>query len=310
MILQRHLTGEATSRRSAVAIGNFDGIHRGHQELLGQLRDKSEADNLTSTVILFEPQPAEFLRPDRAPPRIMGLGDKLGLLRQLGMQYVLCLRFNYALSHMRARDFIRAVLCRELGAKALYLGPDFRFGFKREGDLQLLRQEGAEHGFEVMVAPMLTHDNIRISSTDIRRALATGDFAHARTLLGHNVFVRGRVVSGAGRGRKLGVPTLNMEPKRCPAPSGIFSSRLHVGGAIYKGVSYIGFRPQYSDRATPVLETHLLEMPRQSYHGAWAKVELLHMIREDRAFSGEPELVRQMQQDIAASKKWHQEHAS
>ena len=310
MILQRSLTGKAASRRSAIAIGNFDGIHRGHQALLGRLRQKSEADKLASTVILFEPQPAEFLRPDKAPPRIMGLGDKLALLRQLSIQHVLCLRFNYELSHMRARDFIRTVLCRELGASALFLGPDFRFGFRREGDLQLLRQEGAEQGFEVEVAPMLEHDNARISSTDIRRALAAGDLARASALLGHNVFMRGRVVSGAGRGRKLGVPTLNMEPKRCPVPSGIFSSKLHVGSAVHGGVSYIGFRPQYSDRAAPVLETHLFETPSQSYHGAWARVELLHMIREDRAFAGEPELVQQMRLDIAASKKWHQEHAS
>ena len=310
MKLQRHLPGQPLPGGSAVAIGNFDGIHRGHQYLLQRLIKHSNSNKLGSTVVIFEPQPMEFLQPDKAPARIMSLAGKLKLLQQLGIAHVLCLRFNSKLASMRASDFIKEVLCAELGAKALYIGENFRFGFRREGDVKLLRQAGASAGFTVETVAQLEHDNSRISSTGIRCALAGGDFSHALDLLGHGISIRGRITSGAGRGRTLGVPTLNMEPRHCPPLSGIFASRLHVNGNSYTGSSYLGLRPHYQDRTTPVLETHLFETTRDNMMGRMAEVELLDMVRTDTSFASEAELVQQINHDLDVCRKWHRENRS
>ncbi|MGV0005355.1 MAG: riboflavin biosynthesis protein RibF [Candidatus Porifericomitaceae bacterium WSBS_2022_MAG_OTU9] len=309
MKLQRHLLGKAIVGGSAVTVGNFDGLHRGHQHLLDCLRVHAKAERLTRVIVLFEPQPMEFLFPKKAPPRIMGLADKLVFLQQFGIEHVLCMRFNDKLASMHADDFVRTVLVGELATKVLCVGPDFRFGAKREGDAKLLRQAGSQFGFSLAEVPQFMHDNTRVSSTRVRLALAAGNLEQANYLLGHAISVRGRITSGAGRGRTLGVPTLNMEPSHCPPLSGIFASKIHIGGDTYQGASYLGLRPQFADRKSPVLETHLFEQPPSSVNGNWARVELLGKLRPDNIFAGGvPELVRQMKQDIVHAKKWHKEH--
>lgn len=309
MRIQQHLLGKALTDGSAVAVGNFDGLHRGHQHLLDCLRSHAKAETLTKTVVLFEPQPMEFLFPKKAPARIMSIADKLQILQQLGIEHALCMRFDDGLAHMQAYDFIRTVLVDELETKILCVGSDFRFGFNREGDVKLLHQAGRHFGFSLAEVPQFMHGETRVSSTRVRQALASGDLEQANYLLGRALSVHGRITSGAGRGRTLGIPTLNIEPSHCPPVSGIFASKIYINGDTYLGASYLGLRPQFADRKNPVLETHLFEQPPSSVNGNLARVELLSRLRPDSTFDGGvPELVEQMKQDIVHARKWHKEH--
>ncbi|HSN18397.1 MAG TPA: bifunctional riboflavin kinase/FAD synthetase [Gammaproteobacteria bacterium] len=305
MELIRGLANLKPRHRGTVAsIGNFDGVHRGHQAVLKDLKSRAQAIGMPATVILFEPQPQEYFAPDKAPVRLTRFMEKCPLLQAAGVDRVLCLRFGKGLAQMPAEAFVQEILVRGLGVRQLTVGDDFRFGKDRRGDFGLLQAMGAAAGFGVADTASLEEGGQRVSSTRIRTFLMEGEMKKAAELLGRPFSLTGRVMHGERLGRDLGFPTVNLALKRrTPPVSGIFAA--HVYGAETGAVpaaAYIG-RRSAAGGDTWVVEAHLLGYSGDLY-GRRVRVELLHRLREDRHFDSLDALRAQMQQDVAAAKAW------
>lgn len=284
---------------SVVTIGNFDGVHRGHQQVLAQLKNASERLGLPSVVMLFEPHPIEFFAPDKAPVRLMNLREKLQALEAEGVDYVLMVHFDAAFAALPAELFVREILAGALQARFVSVGDDFRFGAGRRGDFRLLSTLGAELGFEVAHQPTFKVGGERVSSTRIRAALAQADLPLAEALLGRPYGFSGRVIHGQKQGRKLGFPTLNVNPKRQKMPvSGVFAVQVSIaetGEQDLPGVANIGVRPTV-DGVRPSIEVHVFDWSKMVY-GAHITVKLTHFIRPERKFDSLDALMQQIQQD-------------
>ncbi len=291
-------------RGCVATIGNFDGVHRGHQVILKHLAEEAARRSLPATLILFEPQPLEFFRPDIAPPRLTSLRDKVALLRELGLTRVLCLRFNRVLAQMEPERFIEEILVQRLGLRYLLVGDDFRFGRKRRGDFAMLQRAGAEQGFEVACTPTVTDaTGERISSTRVRQALAEGDLSTATALLGHPYRISGRVRRGQALGRDLGFPTANIGFGGLqPAANGIFVVRVHGLDAPRPGVASIGTRPTVNG-VEPLLEVHLLDFEGQLY-GRTLSVEFLQWLRAEERFESVEAMQRQIARDADRAREF------
>lgn len=285
-------------------IGNFDGVHRGHQAILAQLRAQAEALAVPSCVVIFEPQPREFFAPDEVPPRLTCLREKLVLLAEQQVDQVLCLAFNRQLRELSAMDFVQTVLVRGLGVHHLELGDDFRFGCDRAGDFAFLQQVGQTAGFSVAAAPTLTLMGERVSSTSVRDALATGDLAHAERLLGRPYALCGRIIHGQHLGRHLGAPTANVQLKRRRvALSGVFTVLAEVDGQRLPGVANIGLRPSVQGDGLPHLEVHLLNYQGNLY-GRSMQVTFRHKLRDEQRFASLDALKQAIDMDIAAARAY------
>lgn len=286
------------SRGCVLSIGNYDGVHRGHQALLGELCKHGAATGLPATVLTFEPTPREFFAPDQAPRRVLTLRDKLEALAAHGVQRVVVVRFDAALAALSAEAFISDVIARDLGAKVLVIGDDFRFGAGRKGDFALLQQQAAAQGYQLLRAPTLMSDGLRCSSTALRAALAGAELEAARRLLGRRFAISGRVRHGKKLARELGMPTANLPLKRLPPlPFGVYAVRATVPGRFDRcaGVASLGVRPAIG--TTPcLLEVHLFTDAVDLY-GAEMKVEFLRFEREEQNFASLDALKQQMQGD-------------
>lgn len=291
-------------RGCVATIGNFDGVHLGHQAVFEALRKKAAEHRLPSTVILFEPQPLEFFRPEQAPARLTRLREKLDRIRRCGIDRVLLLEFNRGLAQMQATTFIDEVLVQGLGIRHLYVGDDFRFGAGREGDFGLLQVAGREHGFEVESMDTVCHEECRISSTRIREALLAGDLATAGACLGRPYQVFGRVSHGHKRGRTIGFPTLNIPLHRRVSPlRGVFAVTVQgIEAGDLPGVANLGTRPTVSGGSRPLLEVHLFDFQRQVY-GAHVGVTFIQRIRDERKFDSFEQLRRQIELDAAEARR-------
>ena len=289
-----------------VTIGNFDGVHLGHQAIIRQLQASSTANNQPAVIVIFEPHPQEFLNPGRAPARLMRLREKLVYLRQSGIDRVLCLRFEHALASLPAEDFIRNILVDKLGVRHLIVGDDFRFGNKREGDITTLTKSGKTFGFTLECTATCKVDGQRISSSWVREALAAGDMARAEKLLGRPYAINGRVVHGDKRGRELGYPTINIDLHRLKSPvTGIYTARVQgLGSEPAEAVVSIGTRPMFGGK-TINLEAHLLDFNRDVY-GVYVTVELLKQLRKEEMFDTINKLKDQMKNDIAEAREFFQ----
>jgi riboflavin kinase/FMN adenylyltransferase len=256
-------------------------------------------------VVLFEPQPREFFDPESAPPRLMRLREKVDRLSELPVDFALILRFNRTLASMQPDDFIQSILIDALGVRHLVIGDDFRFGRRREGDFNLLKQAGKRAGFEVVDTPSVLIDGERISSTLIREALMAGDLSRAARLLGNPYEVCGRVIHGQKRGRLMGFPTANLLMQRKNTPiQGVFAVTMRgLSERPLPGVANVGTRPTLSGDETVLLETHLLDFNGDLY-GKRVEVEFHHKLREERRFNGISELRTQIQQDITAARQY------
>lgn len=299
MELIRGLHNLRDQHRGCVAtIGNFDGVHLGHLRVLHQVKEQSAALGLPSVVIVFEPQPREFFRPEAAPPRLTSLREKLSLLRAQQIDRVFCLRFNETLRALSAEAFIDQLLLNGLAVKYFVVGDDFRFGCDRRGNFELLQQAGRRHGFTVSNTQTFDVAGERVSSTRIRRVLADHDFALAERLLGRPYSISGRVGHGRKLGRQLGVPTANLRLARLRPPlQGVFAVRVHiVGGDCHTGVANLGIRPSV-DGEQPQLEVHLFDFNRDLY-GQRLEVQFCHFIRTEQRFASLEELKRQIEQDM------------
>ncbi|MCS2149225.1 bifunctional riboflavin kinase/FAD synthetase [Scandinavium manionii] len=280
-----------------LTIGNFDGVHRGHQALLERLRAEGRERGLPVVVVIFEPQPLELFATDKAPARLTRLRDKVRYLAESGVDYVLCVRFDRRFAALTAQEFISELLVKRLGVRYLAVGDDFRFGAGREGDFLLLQKAGAEFGFDVTSTQTFCEGGLRISSTAVRQALAEDDLELAQTLLGHPFSISGRVVHGDELGRTIGFPTANIPLRRQVSPvKGVYAVEVAgLGDKLLPGVANIGTRPTVAG-VRQQLEVHLLDVVMDLY-GRHIDVILRKKIRDEQRFSSLDELKAQIARD-------------
>jgi len=288
----------AAAGPTALTIGNFDGVHLGHQAMLAELRRAAARLGVPACVLTFEPHPREFFAPDKAPTRLTSLREKLELLAGCGIERVHLCRFDFRFAQIAAEDFVERILARGLGARWLLAGDDFRFGARRAGDLALLKRIGPRLGVEVSALPSFLQDGERVSSTAVRRALAAGELARAERLLGRAYSISGRVVRGDGLGRKLGFPTANVQMKRNRPPlTGIFAVRLQGAADRLRGVASLGVRPTVKRQGAPVLEVHVLDYDGDLYR-RHVRVEFLHKFRDEEKYADLATLTRRIALDV------------
>ncbi|WJW75100.1 bifunctional riboflavin kinase/FAD synthetase [Thiohalobacter sp. IOR34] len=295
---------DASQRGCAATIGNFDGVHLGHQAVLGQLAERAAELCLPTTVITFEPQPQEYFDPEGAPPRLTRFREKVVALRRFSVDRLLCLHFDRRLAALDAAAFVQRVLVEGLGVRYLVVGDDFRFGRGREGDFEFLARAGERHGFQVAHMHTFEVGGERVSSTRIRRALAAGDMQLAEQLLGRPYRMLGRVAHGDKRGRTIGFPTANIFLHRHRTPvSGVFA--VEVFGLdrepVY-GVANVGTRPTV-DGTRSLLEVHLFDFAEEIY-GRHVAVDFLHKLRDERRFDSFAALKAQILRDAAAARDY------
>lgn len=288
----------------AVTIGNFDGMHRGHQKILMQLKHMAKQKGLCSAVVIFEPQPFEFFAPDQAPKRLARFREKLNYLKSWQLDYLLCLKFDAYLSELDAIDFVKTILVDKMMMRYLIIGDDFRFGKNRQGDFLMLRECGHQFGFEVNKSNTLFIDGQRVSSTRIRTSIQNDDFAQARQLLGRPYSLSGKVSHGAKLGRALGFPTINIKMgNRALIVKGIFAVNVKgIDNRVLAGVASIGTRPTINGVDT-ILEVYMLNF-NQDVYGYYADIEFLHKIRDEAKFSSLEELSHHIKNDIDKAKHY------
>ncbi|MFY1038685.1 bifunctional riboflavin kinase/FAD synthetase [Pantoea agglomerans] len=291
-------------RGCVLTIGNFDGVHRGHQALMSRLCEEGRKRNLPVVVMVFEPQPLELFAGDKAPARLTRLREKLRYMAEAGVDKVLCVRFDRRFAALSAQRFISDLLVEKLDVKYLAVGDDFRFGAGRQGDFLLLQKAGAEYGFEVVSTETFCDGGKRISSTAVRQALAVDDLALAQSLLGHPFTISGRVVHGDALGRTLGFPTANLPLRRSVSPvKGVYA--VEVRGLTPEpllGVANIGTRPTVKGLRQQ-LEVHLLDINMDLY-GRHIDVVLKQKIRNEQRFASLEALKEQIANDVVTARQF------
>ena len=283
----------------AVTIGNFDGLHRGHQAMLSRLKEEAEKLGLQSCVLTFEPHPREFFSPANAPARLSSLREKSELIRAAGIDRLHVCRFNQRFSSLSPVDFIQHVLVETLQARWVLVGDDFRFGAKRAGDIALLKQAGKEHGFEAEFLPTVHVNGGRSSSTAVREALAAGDMEGAAAMLGRPYSISGRVVHGDKLGRQIGFPTANIQLQHNRPPlAGIFAVEVcGLNGAPLKGVASLGTRPTVHKNGRPTLEVFIFDFIDELY-GRRLRVDFLKKLRDEEKYPDLDALIAQINRDV------------
>lgn len=290
-------------RGSTVTVGSFDGVHRGHQAVLAEVARRAQAAGRASALVTFEPHPLEVVRPERAPQLLTTYEERLEALAETPLDYVLVERFDRALARYSPERFVREILVGRCGMRELVIGHDHGFGRDRAGSVETLRALGASDGFSVDVVAPVGAATAPVSSTAIRRAVATGALDEAAALLGRRYTLSGRVVAGERRGRLLGVPTINLVPpprKQLP-PDGVYAVRVEWAGGRTGGMMNQGGKPTFGDEAR-TLEAHLFGVDAALY-GAWVRLEWVARLRETRRFGSAEELVRQLAQDRADAER-------
>jgi len=299
----------AAAGPTALTIGNFDGVHLGHQAMLAELKRAAGRLGMPSCVLTFEPHPREFFAPDKAPTRLTSLREKLELLAGCGVERAHLCRFDYRFAQITAEDFIERIIVRGLGARWLLAGDDFRFGARRAGDLTMLKRSGPRLGMEVSALASFMQDGERVSSTAVRKALAAGELTRTERLLGRPYSISGRVVRGDGLGRKLGFPTANVQMKHNRPPlTGIFAVRLHgAAAAPLRGVASLGVRPTVKQQGAPVLEVHALDYEGDLYR-RHVRVEFLRKFRDEEKYADLAALTRRITLDVENARAFFGAH--
>jgi riboflavin kinase / FMN adenylyltransferase len=292
----------------ALTIGNFDGVHLGHQALLKQLSAAAQARGLPTAVLVFEPHPREFFTPQQAPARLTSMREKLELFAALGVDRVHVCHFDQRFAHMSAADFIHA-LHERLAVKFVLIGDDFRFGSGRSGDFALMEKIGAQHDFGVQAMHSVLQDGVRVSSTAVRAALAEGDLRRAQHYLGRPYSISGRVEHGDDLGKKIGFPTANIQLKHNRPPlSGIFVVRVQGDGLeSTQGVASLGVRPTVHANGKTVLEAHLFDFSRDLYN-KHLRVDFLHKLRDEEKYPNLESLTEQIALDVEQARQFFLNH--
>ena len=304
MLVFRSITEQATTAR-VLTIGNFDGVHRGHQALLERLIARARSLALPATVMTFAPSPREFFSPQQAPAQLSSLRDKLELLEASGVDQVYVCRFDARLARLTAAEFIERILVKGLATGHLIIGDDFRFGQGRSGDFKLLQRAGVEHGFKVEMMSTIDWQGERVSSSAVREALEKGEIEHADRLLGRPFQISGRVMHGEKIGRQLGFPTANVQLKCKRLPLlGVFAATLSgIDVEPLPGAASLGVRPTLAEGLKPVLEVHLLDFDRSIY-GAHVTVNFMHKLRDEAKYASLEALKAQIARDVLATRTY------
>lgn len=313
--IYRHLPRHDTRGASAVTIGNFDGVHRGHQTILRRVVHEAAQRDIAPTVMTFQPHPRAFFaqrgqRPELVPTQISSLRDKAWAMQRLQIRQLVLQRFNQQLADMPAEDFIEKLLVQGLQTRWLLVGEDFRYGHKRMGDVALLRRAGQRHGFEVeTLSDVVDEHGYRISSSEVRTALAVGNLERAERLLGHTYRISGHVIHGQKLGRTLGYPTLNIRvPALCAARSGVYVVRAHgLDEQPLNGVASLGVRPTISDTGRIMLEVHLLDRRVDAY-GKLTQIEFLQYLRDEEKFPDLPTMIAAIDNDAQSARDYFALH--
>ncbi len=286
----------------ALTIGNFDGVHRGHQAMLSRLLEAAEDLRLPPAVLTFDPHPREFFARGTAPPRLSTLRQKLDVFSAFGIASIYVARFDAKLAALSPHAFIDDVLVSRLGVRWVLVGDDFRFGKGRAGDLKVLRAHAATFSVEGMRTLVVAGE--RASSTAVREALAAGDLVRAEALLGRPYALAGRVAHGDKLGRSLGFPTANIVLRQRPALSGIFAVSVHgLGVGPREGVASLGVRPTVKTSGTPLLEVFICDFDETIY-GRRVKVEFLHKLRDEEKYDNLAALTQQIGADVAQARAY------
>lgn len=288
-------------RRSILTIGNFDGIHLGHQAILRGVVARAGDTGDVATVLTFEPPPLKILRPEAAPLRLSTNEQRLVWFQTGGLEAAVVMPFTLELSRLTPEEFAEEILVRALCVRSVLVGENFRFGNRQAGNVHLLRELGARLGFEVVIVPPVSYRGEIVSSTVIRREIASGDVSHAARLLGRPFVLTGPVVSGTGTGRKFTFPTLNLAPEQelLPAP-GVYITQMKMGEASYDAVTNIGTRPTFNGSGLSV-ETHLLDVSEE-IRPQRMKIRFWKRLRAERKFAGPAELKQQIARDITEAR--------
>ncbi len=296
----------ADERRSVVAVGTFDGLHVGHRKILESVRERGRATGQRATVVTFDPHPMRVLLPDRAPFLIQTVSQRIAGFERMGLDAALVLPFDHALSLVSAEEFIERILVEGLRAGAILVGANFRFGHGGAGDVRLLGDAGKRFGFDVEIIPPVEVAGKIVSSTAIRGAVASGDVAGAIPLLGRAFSLTGEIRSGAGRGRTILFPTLNLAPEQELLPKlGVYATESAVGGKLYTSVTNVGTRPTFNGSGVTV-ESHLFGFS-ENLTGGPMEVRFHQRIRDERKFSGAEELRAQIALDMETARKFFSE---
>lgn len=284
-------------KRSVVTIGNFDGVHLGHQKILSGVVERARANNLESAVLTFYPHPARILRPDAAPTLLMTLEQRLAAFDAMGINAALVLQFDADLAKISAEDFAKTFLVDTLRAKAVLVGENFRFGNRQGGDVALLQEIGRRSDFEVQIIPPVIQGGVVVSSTAVREALREGRVEDAEPLLGRPFSLKGEIRPGTGKGRELVVPTLNLVTEQETLPKiGVYATATLVGPKIYWSVTNVGVRPTFNGQCLAI-ESHLFDFAEQLTSGKM-EVIFLKRLRDERKFSSPEALREQVLKDI------------
>lgn len=309
MLVLRHPPVRA-SHPVALTIGNFDGVHLGHRAMIERVIQEARRRAIRSCVMTFEPHPREFFAPDQAPARLTSLREKLGLLASIGVDQVLVCRFDFDFARIDAHAFIERLVVGALNARYVLVGDDFRFGARRLGDFDALSAAGRARGFDVERMPSVEVDGIRVSSTQVRARLASGDLDGAKALLGRAYSISGRIVRGDRLGRELGFPTANVRTQHNRAPlMGIFAAEVSgVGTGRLPGAASLGVRPTVKSGAAAVLEVHLLDFDQDIY-GRRVEVHFLRKLRDEEKYPDLSTLTAAIRRDVENTRRFFRERA-
>lgn len=286
-----------------LALGNFDGLHRGHMKIIDRVRQRAGERGGTSAAMTFEPHPPRVLRPDKAPALLMTREQKVEALSRSGMQGLAVVRFTHDLSLWDPEKFVRTVLVEWMRVSEVWVGANFLFGHERGGTFTVLRSLGARYGFRAEKIDPVRYKDFVVSSTRVRRLVTEGRVDEAGALLGHHYFLDGTVIRGAGRGREIGVPTANIATNNeLTPPTGVYATFVTVDGVVHAAVTNIGMRPTFGDVDTPVIEAHLLDADRDLY-GATVRLSFVQRLRDERPFPDSDALRAQIDADRRSARR-------
>ena len=286
-----------------LALGNFDGLHRGHGKIIDRVRRRAGERGGTPAAMTFDPHPPRVVRPDKAPPLLMTKAQRLESLARAGMQGVAVVRFTPELSQWDPEMFVRTVLVDWLHVVEVWVGANFLFGHDRAGNFTVLRALGARDGFRAEKIDPVRYKDFVVSSTRIRRLVSEGRVDEAGALLGHHYFIDGTVTRGAGRGRELGFATANLcSENELPPPSGVYATMATIDGVVHPSITNIGMRPTFGDVERPIIETHIFDFDRDLY-GRELRLSFLQRLRDERAFPDVDALRAQIDADIRAARR-------
>ena len=289
--------------KPVLALGNFDGLHRGHMKIIDRVRQRAGERGGTPAAMTFDPHPPRVLRPDKAPPLLMTGEQRIEALRRSGMQGVAVVRFTRELSEWDPETFVRKVLVDWLQVVEVWVGANFLFGHERAGTFSVLRSLGARYGFRAEKIDPVRYKDFVVSSTRVRRLVGEGRVDEAGALLGHHYFIEGVIVRGAGRGRSIGVPTANLATgNELVPPAGVYATLSTISGVITPSITNIGLRPTFGDVEHPVIETHLLDVDRDLYD-ARVRLSFVQRLRDERTFPDVDALKAQIDADVRSARR-------